>query len=430
MSGRSVTKLFAFGVALLFIFVGSGWADEIEDLTNVNKELSDKIEALEKKIDQLESRLAKTEQDVARPAAPVAAAVPAEGVYEVEGGNIHVGGFIDTSLNWNFQSPATGTNGSSTLRAFDRHANTFDLNNVQFELSRPAPSDGGVGFKTEFMYGTDAQVADASGFDTADEFSIQEAYIEGKIPLGSGLTIWAGKFATLHGAEVIENYKNWNSSRSFLFTLAIPFTHVGARAMYTFLEGKITSALGLVNGWDNAIDTNDVKDLEATIGWNPTENFSTSATLMLGSQQTGDRDNPRGVLDFVATWKPLPDDLPGLSLKANLDYGWEEDLVAPAAQLDDGMEEWIGYALYAQYEVYDWLTLAARWEQIWDDQGSRIGTAGTKLWEQTYTADMKLYENLLTRLEYRHDGSNNKVFDSSTSDDQDTLGLSLIYMFG
>ncbi|OGX03266.1 MAG: hypothetical protein A3G87_04915 [Omnitrophica bacterium RIFCSPLOWO2_12_FULL_50_11] len=427
MSGRGIANLFFFGVALLFTAVGSSWADEVGDLTKVNQELSEKVDALEKKIDQLESRLSKTEADVSRPAAPVAAAVPVEGVYEVEGANIHVGGFIDTSVNWNFQSPATGVNGNSTLRAFDRNANTFDLNNAQFELSRPAPADGGVGFKTEFMYGTDAQVADSSGFTTTDEFSIQEAYIETKIPIGTGLTVWAGKFATLHGAEVIENYKNWNSSRSFLFTLAIPFTHVGARAMYGFLDGKVTTALGLVNGWDNAIDTNDVKDIEATVGWNPSENFSTSATLMHGSQQAGDRDNPRGILDFVATWKPLPEDLPGLSLKANLDYGWEEDVNVAR---EDQYEDWIGYALYAQYELNDRLTLAARWEQFWDDQGSRIGSGGSRLWEQTYTADMKVYENLLARLEYRHDGSVDKNFDSSTSDDQDTVGLSLIYLLG
>src|SRR3989338_7360141 len=103
MSGRGIANLFFFGVALLFTAVGSSWADEVGDLTKVNQELSEKVDALEKKIDQLESRLSKTEADVSRPAAPVAAAVPVEGVYEVEGANIHVGGFIDTSVNWNFQ---------------------------------------------------------------------------------------------------------------------------------------------------------------------------------------------------------------------------------------------------------------------------------------------------------------------------------------
>jgi hypothetical protein len=65
-------------------------------------------------------------------------------------------GFIDTTFNWNLHSPginAAGNNstGNSTVRSFDRESDTFDLNNAQINFYRPAPENGGVGFRTEFM---------------------------------------------------------------------------------------------------------------------------------------------------------------------------------------------------------------------------------------------------------------------------------------
>ena len=49
----------------------------------------------------------------------------------------------------------------------------------------------------------------------------------------------------------------------------------------------------------------------------------------------------------------------------------------------------------------------------------------------TYTADIKVYKNLLTRLEYRHDNADSKgAFDGATAQNQDTIGASLIYLFG
>ncbi|OGW88172.1 MAG: hypothetical protein A3A73_02830 [Omnitrophica bacterium RIFCSPLOWO2_01_FULL_50_24] len=421
-------KHLAFIMALVVCFAAPALADvgqaSTQDLAELNRELTAKISALERQIDRLEGRVGQ-----APSVAAVSGGEPGDGVLRVDGGDIKLTGFVDTSFNWNFQSPATGVNGNSTLRAFDDNANTFDLNNIQFDFSRPAPENGGVGFRTVFMYGSDAQVVEAVRGAGAgnDEFTIQQGYLDIKVPVGNGLTVLVGRFATLHGAEVIENYKNWNSSRSFLFNLAIPFTHVGARALYSMMDGKVTTVLGFVNGWDLTIDNNDVKDLEFQVGYAPSENFSSTVALMLGSQQLGDRDNARGLLDIVTKWKPLPESLPKLELMANFDYGWEEQIGVAA---EDGLEDWIGYALYAKYDLYDWLTLAFRWEQFIDDQGSRIGSGGSRLSSMTYTADVKTYENLLTRLEYRHDFSVDKNFDSATSDDQGTLGVSLIYLFG
>lgn len=443
-----MTRLKKFlAVLTLFLFSSSfAWADAmtIEQLAKSNEELRKIVTNLTGKVEDLEGRLARTERAPQTVSVGVPAPEGTGGVLRTAGGDIHLDGFVDTSFNWNFATPNVAPGGSlstanTTLRSFDREGDTFDLNSVQLNIYRPAPEAGGVGFRTEFTYGTDAQVIESTGFSGGtDEFSIQEAFVEIKAPIGSGLTVWVGKFATLLGAEVIENYMNWNSSRSLLFNNAIPFTHTGARAMYNWMDGKVVTTVGLVNGWDLAIDNNKDKDIEAQIKWIPNENFNIAQNFMVGSQVIDDRGDKRYIFDTVATWVPLPEDLPKLTLMANYDYGTQErgSKTGGALDVESGPSDWQGYALYAKYDYNDWLTFGARWEQFWDDQAIRTGTATlNELWEMTYTADLRVYKNLLTRLEYRHDHGNSNgaqrgPFDNATSKSQDTVGASLIYLFG
>src|SRR5262249_57753422 len=64
-----------------------------------------------------------------------------------------------------------------------------------------------------------------------------------------GLSIKGGKFVTLLGAEVIEPWSNFNMSRSFLFSFAIPFTTTGALVSYPITD-KISVTGGPIMGWD------------------------------------------------------------------------------------------------------------------------------------------------------------------------------------
>ena len=52
-------------------------------------------------------------------------------------------------------------------------------------------------------------------------------------------------------------------------------------------------------------------------------------------------------------------------------------------------------------------------------------------WEITVTNEFKLYGNLLTRLEFRHDGSTRNIFGNSNgfADYQDTVALEAICLF-
>src|SRR5438093_640800 len=73
--------------------------------------------------------------------------------------------------------------------------------------------------------------------------------------MGNGLTVKAGKWATLIGYEVYESPKNLNFSRSFLYTLGTPYTHTGLLVTYPVAPWFSVTA-GFTNGWDNADNNN------------------------------------------------------------------------------------------------------------------------------------------------------------------------------
>ena len=69
--------------------------------------------------------------------------------------------------------------------------------------------------------------------------------------MGAGLTLKAGKWATLIGYEGYESPKDLNFSRSFLYTLGTPYTNTGLLATYPFAKW-FSATIGLTNGWDNS----------------------------------------------------------------------------------------------------------------------------------------------------------------------------------
>lgn len=334
--------------------------------------------------------------------------------------SVEVKGFIDGTFNWNFNDPKDPR--ENRLRAFDRPANTFSLNLVQLSLERKALELNSAGFRLDMVAGRDVQFFQARGLDTGD-FDLEQAFITYKAPLGEGLTLTFGKFVTLLGAEVIEAPNNFNTSRSFLFGFAIPFTHTGLLLNYP-LTPMIDLTVGVVNGWDNVDDNNNAKTGIGRVGFNIAENLSAAIAGIYGAEQD-DGDGPkRWVIDFVSTYKPLPE----LTLVLNYDYGHEDEAVLIDTRLREAV--WQGVALIAHYAFTEKFGLAIRGEYFSDDDGARTGTA-QDLWEVTLTAGYKWVKNFETRLEYRHDQSDVRSFDRDgrPTKSQDTISTEFIYRF-
>ncbi len=139
--------------------------------------------------------------------------------------------YLQGGYTFNFRNPDSDTN---RQRVFDQKSNTFLVDLAQIQFAKEAPT-GGVGYKLKLSVGETAKYIHSAGLgETDDTFDLTEAYIDYVVPVGEGLKLRFGKFATYHGAEVIEAKDDFNYSRSFLFNYAIPFTHTGFMAGYAF----------------------------------------------------------------------------------------------------------------------------------------------------------------------------------------------------
>lgn len=380
--------------------------------------------ALRAEIDALKSQLSRLESKVASlPAPSGGSGGPVIGLPSALSG-VEIGGFVDTAYTYNFNEPEDTINDG---RIFDVQSNSFVVHNAELSLSRAADEYSPVGFNLTLMFGDDAEVTTSTGF-TGDEFDIQQAYVEYLADVGDGLTLTFGKQATLIGAEVIESIDNWNYSRSYMFGLAIPFTHTGIRASYPVSE-TLTFTTGVNNGWSVVDDDNKGKMIEGQLAWEDGPYFASLTGGYSPEFTAGIDDNAdRWILDIVATYQATDQ----LAFMLNYDYGYDENATAIGKNA-----VWQGIAGYAKYDMSDTWSIAGRYEFFRDNDGSKLPTLSaavgdTSFQEFTLTSEHKLHEHLVARLEYRHDIANSNVFghdDSGFQNYQDTVAVEFVMPF-
>jgi hypothetical protein len=353
---------------------------------------------------------------------------------------IKLGGGIATSYQYNLNDPDSDL---TSLRSFDKDHNSFVLDLFQLQVSR-APGEDGVGFMTKVDFGKTAErmAADWDGDGTVgnvaeeqNSIELQDAYITYNPPGLPDLQIKAGKFVTPIGAEVIEPWANPNISRSLAFSWAVPFTHTGATASYAF-GTQASVMLGIVNGWDNVVDSNDGKSALASVAITPVDQFSLLLNGIYGAEQPDNGDSKRGLADVVATIKPIDN----FAVILNYDYGNETDLHV------GGNAEWNAFSGIVSYDLVDVFAVpvgfALRGEFFDDRNGTRLPTPGgagfgdyQNAWEVTTTFKVVLAEGLMFRTEYRYDAGKNSLFEKhlvgtdDTQDDQHTVAAELSYVF-
>ena len=401
-------------------------------------------------------------------------------------------GAVEASYTQNFNNPNTNVN---QLRIFDSQANSFVPQVAQFMVERPATAGSAmdrVGFRARVNFGAQSRFSRArTNYQpgTADnELDVHELYAEYIVPIGNGLKIQAGKINTLIGLEVINSWENPNFSRSFTFGLAQAFTETGIRFTYPFTSWA-TAAVGLVNGWDNIEDNNRGKTVTWNLALTPHEKFGVTFYGSYGAEQsngnanlavsgvgtcavlTGGAANPttgcdptskRTVVGALITIKPTDRD----TLVIEPYYGNESNASAVSGSANARWNAILGYYTHDfndQTKPHA-LSLRVRGELFEDAGGARTcaggvnfnggantcaGTAGTgtltgilqpaigaqtgpqTLQSYTFTLQYKPAPSLMTRVEFRHDKSNQDVFlqGNQATNNQQTLAFSAVYLF-
>src|SRR6266581_8224758 len=198
----------------------------------------------------------------------------------LDASGITVNGYIDVGYTRADKNIEGGAGTGVSTRVFDSQNNSFALH--QFGLSVSKLPKQGFGGLVNVTVGSDAQVIHSFPEGTgagSSMFDVTQAYAQ---YAGRELTLIAGKYATLHGTEVIWSPSNTNVSHSILFG-AIPFTHTGVRATWA-LSDTVSLIGGVNNGWDQLTDANRSKTVELGATLNPIKPLNISISGYSGKE--------------------------------------------------------------------------------------------------------------------------------------------------
>lgn len=452
-------RIAALAANTLFLSSALVAQSSAQPLTDREKMLLDKIAALEARLTALEKReqapADKPAPTTPAPAGFVAAAQPAAVPQggSVEGPNSWL---KDTTINfyfdgyyaWNTNRPLGRIN---LLRAHDVTANNFSINQTGTVIERAVDPAAGRrwGYRLDLMYGqaTETLQGGAQNENRPQAYRpMFQAYGTYVVPVGKGLTIDFGKWASALGPEGNYTKDQINYSRSYFFNF-LPFYHMGFRNSYA-VNDKLTLAYWLVNGANQTEDFNRFKSQLGQVVIKPSKNLTWTLNYYNGQEQR----------DLVPAFNPglpsLPTQ-PGLSTSpivpapdgrfhvidtyafwnANdrITLGGEFDYVINRVESNSAPQRVTGGAAYFRYQFSPKFYFGQRYVRLNDHAGLFSGVA-QNLNDLTSTFGFRPEDGFETRIEYRRDFSNTPFFlrsdPGSLSKHQDTFTLGLLWWFG
>jgi putative OmpL-like beta-barrel porin-2 len=359
-----------------------------------------------------------------------------------------INGALDGYYGYNFNQPIGRVN---LLRAYDVSSNSFSLNQANLIVEHAPNLDAGsrFGVRLDFQYGQATETLQGSA---ANELRPQvyrpvwQAYGTYVFPVGSGLTVDFGKWASSLGVESNYSKDQINYSRSLYFDF-LPFYHMGFRASYNF-SPKVNFIYMLTNGAQQAEDFNGFKSQHFSLVLKPATTVTWTANYYVGQEQrdvvavlnpglpagptqpglpvTNISPAPNGrehILDSYVTWNAT----------SRLTLVGEGDYVVNRVFSSSAPQHVTGGAAYARYQLTPKFALAGRGEYM-SDHGGLFSGVTQALKETTATAEYKFAEGFLARMEWRRDFSNQPFFltdvPGKLKNEQNTATLGLIWWFG
>ena len=340
-------------------------------------------------------------------------------------------GYVDTSAQWN---PGDGDSHAPAYKyGGPSKADGFNLNAVKVSLEKPLDeSDWAAGYKVDLFMGPDAAnlgtfSTHSGGASAVSDFSIKQAYVALRAPVGNGIDFKVGVFDSIVGYESTEAINNPNFTRSWGHTFE-PSTHTGVLSTYRF-NNYIAASAGIANTLSPSINSRAtyVNSTGATVEQETYKTYMASLALT-APDSWGFLAGSSAYAGFINGWNTaalapqetyyfgltLATPITGLRLGASYDYAHlaaKTAVLAPFA-IPFGAHS---FANYASFQATEKLSLHGRLEYA-DVSGSlasasQLFGAGTpngpglasKVLALTGTVQYDLWKNVLTRVEARWD---------------------------
>ena len=437
-----------------------------EDLSKRVTELAALVQKLQARVDELELKLATpgppsslpqtAEVAAAPPAAPVVPqpsatpALPQTGAGVLSGilGGTTVNFMFDGYYGYNFNNPIGRVN---LLRAYDVSSNAFSLNQADVVIENaPDPANGkrfGLRLDMQFGQATATLQGNPSNEPRPDVYrNIFQAYGTYVFPVGGGLTVDFGKWASSLGMEGNYTKDQINYSRSLLFDF-LPFYHMGARVNYK-VNDVVSLNYWITNGTQQTEPFNGFKDQMFGVVLQPRKTVSWTVNYYLGQEHPDVQFLPNYTGTSLPTeqglaFEPIPNAPNGklhifdsyLTWQATqkLSFAWEGDYVLQRLYENSAPQHFTGAALYARYQLAPKFAIAARTEYV-SDRGGLFTGATQAVKEDTFTVEQVIADGLLVRAEWRRDASNHPYFLTNTLDilkkEQNTATIGVVWWFG
>ena len=359
--------------------------------------------------------------------------------------------YFDGYFENNFNNPTGRVN---DLRAYDVLSRTFSVNQADLVLTLDPDVKAGrrYGLRMDLQHG---QATETLQGNPANEprpeiyRNIFQAYGTYVVPVGSGLNVDFGKWASSLGIEGNYTKDQMNYSRSYYFYF-LPFYHAGVRVHYDFSK-KIGANYWLVNGTDQSEPTNGYKDELFGLTLAPAKTLNWTINYYLGQEHpdtvaatncvvpvqpglcfaplTPAPNGKLNIFDTYATWNATPK----LTVAGEADYVIQREWAMAAPGESSAPTHDDGGAAYVQYQFSPRYDLAVRGEYL-SDRGGMFSNATQALKEVTATWRYNFADNFAAFLEYRRDWSNQPYFvtsnPASPSTHQDTAGIGLVWWYG
>jgi hypothetical protein len=363
-------------------------------------------------------------------------------------GGTTVNFLFDGYYGYNFNDPIGRVN---LLRAYDVSSNAFSLNQADLVLENAAdPANGKrFGLRLDLQYGqaTATLQGNASNEPRPDVYrAIFQAYGTYIVPVGSGLTVDFGKWASSLGLEGNYTKDQMNYSRSYWFNF-LPFYHMGARLNY-----KLTDAVALnywiTNGTQQTEPFNGFKDQLFGLNIQPHKNVAWTVNYYLGQEHPDVEFLPNSTATNLPTeqgvpFEPIPNPPNGklhifdtyLTWQASpkLTLALEGDYVIERLLTTSAPSHTSGGAGYVRYQFAPKFAIAARTEYL-SDRGGLFTATTQAIKENTFTFEQKAANGFIVREEWRRDSSNHPYFLTDTlgilKKEQNTATIGVVWWFG